>query len=428
MSVCRSKRATSDSSAGLVPSSSSAAGRSSVIRLRRSPIAVVICSSAPSIAPVMRVASPLRRAPDEQHAQAGELLQRLVVQLARPARAFGLGGLDRALERLLARVLGGRDGGRRAGRERLQQPLVLLVERAVAVEAVDHRERADGAVAEDHRRDDPVALVARVLPGLRGEHVLVALAQGDLGRARVDQRPRALDDQLQHAVEVGHAAERAADLGRGLQAAHRAFELVAALADGAVQARVADRDRGPVGEHDRRLLVLVRELARRLLGQVEVAPGLAVDDQRHAEERRHRRVREREAERLRVRADVGEPQRPGVGDQHAEHAAPARQVADRAVRVGVDAGGQEALELLTALVEHADRGVPSARELARDFQQPLEDRLGVELGDERPADVHQPPQTVLIHGAGAGYPVFTRSCRAPVTRPGGRAVASSGAR
>ena len=64
MSVCRSKRATSDSSAGLVPSSSSAAGRSSVIRLRRSPIAVVICSSAPSIAPVMRVASPLRRAPD----------------------------------------------------------------------------------------------------------------------------------------------------------------------------------------------------------------------------------------------------------------------------------------------------------------------------------------------------------------------------
>ena len=139
-------------------------------------------------------------------------------------------------------------------------------------------------------------------------------------------------------------------------------------------------------------------------------------------------MREREAERLGVRAHVGETQWPGVGDQDAEHAAPARQVADRAVRVGIDTGGQEALELLTALVEHADRGVPSARELTCDFQQPLEDRLGVELGNERPADVHQSPQAVLIHGAGSGYPVFTRSCRAPVTRPGGRAVASSGAR
>ena len=125
------KRATSASSAGLAPSSSSAAGRSSVISERRSPIAVVICSSAPSIAlaDALRVAAAARAG--EQHPQPGELLQRLVVQLARPARALGLGGLDPAPQRLLARVLGGRHGGRGARRERLQQPLVLLVERAV---------------------------------------------------------------------------------------------------------------------------------------------------------------------------------------------------------------------------------------------------------------------------------------------------------
>ena len=63
----------------------------------------------------------------------------------------------------------------------------------------------------------------------------------------------------------------------------------------------------------------------------------------------------------------------------------------------VDAGGQEALELLAALVEHADRRVARAGELARDLEQPLEHRLGVELGDQRAADVHQPPQAVFIH-------------------------------
>ena len=99
---------------------------------------------------------------------------------------------------------------------------------------------------------------ADALAGDRGDHELVAVEQRDLGRARVEQRPRALDDELEHAVEVGHAAERAADLGRRLEAADRALELVAALAHRAVQARVGDRDRRPVGEHDRRLLVVRR--------------------------------------------------------------------------------------------------------------------------------------------------------------------------
>ncbi len=98
-----------------------------------------------------------------------------------------------------------------------------------------------------------------------------------------------------------------------------------------------------------------------------------------------------------MRADVRQPQRARIGDQHAEHAAAARQVADRAVRVLVDAGGEEALELLTALVEHADRGVASARQLASDFEQSLEHGLRVELGDERAAHLHQPCQAVLIH-------------------------------
>ena len=108
-----------------------------------------------------------------------------------------------------------------------------------------------------------------------------------------------------------------ADLRRRLQTAVRALELVAALADVAVQPGVVDRDRRPVGEDDGRLLVVLRELAARLLGQVEVAPDLAADDDRHAEEGAHRRMRQREPVRLGVRADVGQSQRLAVPDQHA---------------------------------------------------------------------------------------------------------------
>ena len=59
-------------------------------------------------------------------------------------------------------------------------------------------------------------------------------------------------------------------------------------------------------------------------------------------------------------ADVVEPQRARVVDQHAEDAAPARQVADRAVGVLVDAARDEALELAALVVEDA-RARRSAR-------------------------------------------------------------------
>ena len=68
----------------------------------------------------------------QQHLEPRELLQRLVVQLARPAPALLLGGLHAAPQRLVRRGLRRRDGRRRARGERLQQPLVLLGERAVA--------------------------------------------------------------------------------------------------------------------------------------------------------------------------------------------------------------------------------------------------------------------------------------------------------
>ena len=86
----------------------------------------------------------------------------------------------------------------------------------------------------------------------------------------------------------------------------------------------------------------------------------------------HRGMGGRKAVGLRVRAHIAQAKRARIVDQHAEDSAPARQVADRAVGLLVDAACQEALELLAPLVEHADRRVPRSGELLRDL--PARDR------------------------------------------------------
>jgi hypothetical protein len=175
--------------------------------------------------------------------------------------------------------------------------------------------------------------------------------------------------------------------------------VVAALGGRSVQAGVVDRDRSPAGQDDGRLLVSVREgFAALLLGQVQVAPDLLADRDRHAQERLHLRVRGREAVRLRMVADVPEAQRPRVLDQHAEDAAPAREVPDGTMRVRIDARGDEALELLPAVVQDAHGRVPRSGHVAGDVEQLMEHRLDVELGDQAAPCVDQAPEAELVKG------------------------------
>ena len=95
--------------------------------------------------------------------------------------------------------------------------------------------------------------------------------------------------------------------------------------------------------------------------------------------------------------EVLEPQRPRLLDQQAEDAAPAREVPDAAVRGLVDAGRDEALELLPRLVEHPDRGVARAGDLARHVEQLLQDGVDVELrGEDAAAGVDQAPEARLV--------------------------------
>ncbi len=109
-------------------------------------------------------------------------------------------------------------------------------------------------------------------------------------------------------------------------------------------------------------------------------------------------------------ADVGEADRPRVVDQHAEDAASAWQVPDRPPCVLVDAQRQEALQLTARRVDHPDRRVAGAGELAGDLEDAMQHGIDVELCDEAAADLQEPEQAFLAQAAagGAVHPVDQR--------------------
>ena len=86
--------------------------------------------------------------------------------------------------------------------------------------------------------------------------------------------------------------------------------------------------------------------------------------------------------------------------------APAREVADGAVGLLVDAAREEAGELAAAVVEDAERDVARPGEVGRGLQQPVEHRLEVELGQQPAPGVDEPREPVLVqaferrHGRG----------------------------
>src|SRR5581483_10502399 len=90
-----------------------------------------------------------------------------------------------------------------------------------------------------------------------------------------------------------------------------------------------------------------------LLGQVQVAPGGATDDDRDPEEAVHLGMAAGKAIAARVLPHVGQPQRTGVVDQHAEYASAAGKVADRPVGGRVDPRRQEPLEPCAALIQYS---------------------------------------------------------------------------
>jgi len=95
-------------------------------------------------------------------------------------------------------------------------------------------------------------------------------------------------------------------------------------------------------------------------------------------------------------ADVRQAQGPRVLDEHPEDPVAARQVADRPVGLGVDAAREEALELLTTLVENPQRRVARARQLLSDIEDALQDELEIELGYDGAAHVDESAQALIV--------------------------------
>ena len=282
--------------------------------------------TAPSQRPRLAAAQRAGRAATRS---AGEALERLVVQLARPAAALLLGRLD-ALPQALAPRPTARSRPRsprsprtpRAGRSSSRSNAAVAAERS---KAAQHAERAAAEDERDEqrrsrRRDagapsdcvstsrrrrrsarrvraqhapatvvsigQPLAEdVAQLAGAGRDDEVASASSRSTSARAPTSARPRFTISSRTRSRSVSPPSARAIADGR-LEPADGPLELVAALVR---RLRRGGRSRSrsrPSRRGRRRLLVGVGELlAVLLLGQVEVAPDLAADHHRHAEER-----------------------------------------------------------------------------------------------------------------------------------------------
>ena len=247
------------------------------------------------------------------------------------------------------------------------------------------------------------------------------LAEHDQHRSRINEIPAALGDQLKHAVRAGLPTDRHRHVASRLEPPHRPFEFAAAALTARVQPRVLDRDAGKVSEDQRRFLIGggERVSATDFLGEVQVPPGASADHHRNAEEAAHRRMPLREAVTARVFADVVEPEWPGIADQHAEHAAAARTLADLGADPVVDAVNEKLLEPLAILAQHAECGVPRARHLTRRTEHALKNRRHVEVGHKGASDLEQAANRHIIgrgHRATEILPLLRGGARCALRR------------
>ena len=98
----------------------------------------------------------------------------------------------------------------------------------------------------------------------------------------------------------------------------------------------------------------------------------------------------RKAVGVRMPFDVGQAEWLRRADQLAEHASPARQRADVAPGLLIDAEVDEALELMAVGVQHPERRVLGPGQLAGRLDHRSEDHLEVELREQCGTDLDEP--------------------------------------
>ena len=93
-------------------------------------------------------------------------------------------------------------------------------------------------------------------------------------------------------------------------------------------------------------------------------------------------------------AEVVQAKRPRVPDQHPENAAAAGKLADRLLRLRVDAVCHEALEGRTGRVDHAESRVFSSGDAGGGGGDPLQHCIERELGTDRDAGLDERAEAV----------------------------------
>ena len=185
------------------------------------------------------------------------------------------------------------------------------------------------------------------------------------------------------------------------------------LLDMLMEASVLDRDPRGARQRNRDGLVACGERTTPLLGEVEIAEDRVTSTDGHAQERSHRRVTGRESDRVRVRLELLEAQRPRVADDEPKDATTARGMPDPECHGGVDSlgdeFGQQDLAVRGRGSKNADRAISGTGLLARDLDDAPHDRLQFQVRRDREHRVENPlyvghdaKRSLLEHPALAG--------------------------
>jgi hypothetical protein len=184
------------------------------------------------------------------------------------------------------------------------------------------------------------------------------------------------DARQQHLQQLVELEVREGDVGDRLQA-------LEARPRGALrleQARVVDRDGGPVARALEQLDVVVAEDSGRERPDVQYAHHLVVRDHRDAAERLDPLLPQQRVEDVGV-VDVVEDDRPPVGGDSAREALPERN-ADAALDLLLDADGGAGDELALPRVEQQDRARVRRQEIVDSLEQRAEQLLELQV-DQR---------------------------------------------
>ena len=128
---------------------------------------------------------------------------------------------------------------------------------------------AGGAAGNRHRHSrETIATLIGTADGGYAQLRSILIGQQQGQHVSVDQQTAALGDRRQDWFQLGLPADRAGDLGGGLQGPIGPLQAVALDLEVAVELGVVDRGRHPLGQDHHALLVGLGEFARVLLGQV----------------------------------------------------------------------------------------------------------------------------------------------------------------